>query len=152
MARAHLSKTTVEAVPIGDRDAYLWDDELTGFGVKITPTGRRIYLIQYRLGGRKGRTRRITRGPHGPLTVHQARMQAKQLLGEVHAGRDPAAERDQSKRTETVGRALDRFLTDHVDAKLKPYTAREYRRIFRLHLPQELGRLCHSCLLLCGYY
>jgi hypothetical protein len=122
-ASAHLNKTTVDAIHVGERDIYLWDDELAWFGLKITPTGRRVYLIQYRIGGRKGRTRRITFGTHGVLTPHQARQEAKRLLGEVQVGRDPAAPRDRLKRTLTLARAFDRFLTEHVEPKLAPGTA-----------------------------
>ena len=49
-------------------DSYLWDDELAGFGLRVTPAGRKVYLVQYQLGGRKGRTRRVTIGQHGNVT------------------------------------------------------------------------------------
>ena len=65
------------------KTAYLWDDELPGFGLKITPAGRKVYLVQYRLGGRKGRTRRFTIGQHGELTPTAARNEAKRLLGKL---------------------------------------------------------------------
>jgi integrase len=142
MARGRVTKEAVEAIQPGECDAYLWDDALAGFGFKVTPAGRRVYLIQYRLGGRKGRTRRVTLGVHGIITPYQARVQAKQLLGEVHAGRDPAASRDHRKQTETVERALERFFAGHIAIKLKASTAREYRRLVRLHLPPAWrGRL-----------
>jgi hypothetical protein len=81
----------VDALRPGEKDSYLWDggygDALPGFGVKVTPAGRKVYLIQYRLGGRKGRTRRVTIGTHGTTTAEKARARAKVLLGEM-AGRD----------------------------------------------------------------
>src|SRR5262249_61398454 len=86
-----ISKRTVDAVKAAARDTYLWDRELKGFGLKVTPAARKVYLVQYRLGGRKGRTRRGTIGVHGTLTADEARTRAKQLLGEVAAGRGPAA-------------------------------------------------------------
>ena len=52
MATARISKRSVDAAGPGRRDSYLWDDDLSGFGVKITPAGSKTYLIQYRLGGR----------------------------------------------------------------------------------------------------
>ena len=70
---------------------------LAAIGLKVTPAGRKVYLVQYRLGGRKGRTRRVTIGRHGELTPTAARAEAKRLLGEIAAGRDPAAERDKAK-------------------------------------------------------
>ena len=138
MASGRITKEAVEAIRKGSEDAYLWDEKLKGYGVKVTPGGKRVYLIQYRLGGRKGRTRRVTIGVHGTKTEHEARKEAKRLLGEVQSGSDPAAQRDKLRDAETFGHALDRFLVSHSDAKLKSSTSREYRRIMGLHVPQKL--------------
>jgi len=138
MPTARISKRTVDATTPQDRDTYLWDSELKGFGVKVTPPGHKVYLVQYRLGGRKGRTRRVTIGRHGTLTAEQARTVAKHLLGEVSAGRDPAESRDRMQSGAALGTVLEDFLDKHVDAKLKPSSAREYRRITILYVPQSL--------------
>src|SRR6516165_1537633 len=97
MAVANITKRAVDAAKTRSVDSYLWDRELHGFGLKATPAGSKVYLVQYQLGGRKGRTRRITIGRHGELTHTFARAEAKRLLGEIAAGRDPAAERDKTK-------------------------------------------------------
>ena len=34
-----ISKRTVEALPIGRREAIFWDHELSGFGVRVYPSG-----------------------------------------------------------------------------------------------------------------
>jgi hypothetical protein len=81
----------------GERDQYIWDFELPGFGVKVTPAGSRVYLVQYRMGGRKGRTRRITIGRHGAITAEAAREAATRIKDTLNSGRDPAA--DFGKRT-----------------------------------------------------
>jgi integrase len=112
----------------------LWDQELKGFGLKVTPAGRKVYLVQYRLGGRKGRTRRVTIGAHGVLTADVARTRAKQLLGEVAAGRDPAATLDEVRGSKRAGELLTKFLLDHAKAKLKASTATEYQRLTRLYI------------------
>ncbi len=144
MATGKVSKRSVDALVPGTKDSYLWDgghkDALAGFGVKITPTGRRVYLIQYRLGGRSGRTRRLTVGQHGKTTAEKARIQAKIWLGDAAAGRDPATERDQAKAARSLGSVLDQFLEEHVDAKLRGSTSREYRRIVKLYVGQTLRR------------
>ncbi len=80
-----ISKRSVDAAKPKAKDTYLWDDELAGFGLKVTPTGRKVYLVQYRVGGRKARTRRVTIGPHGSVTPDAARVEAKRLLGQVAA-------------------------------------------------------------------
>ena len=138
MATLRITKRAVHAARPKATDGYLWDAELAGFGLKVTPTGAKTYLIQYRLGGRKGRTRRVTVGKHGVLTPDQARAQAKKLLGEVAAGHDPADARDRAKGSLTLAAAMKEFLEQHVDAKLKASTAAEYHRLIRLYLPKHL--------------
>ena len=140
MATARISKRTVDAVRPASKDTYLWDDELAGFGLKVTPAGRKVYLVQYRLGGRKGRTRRVTIGQHGELTPTSARTEVKRLLGQIAIGRDPASDRDRAKADKNLTAVLEQFMAEHVKAKRKASTAREYQRIAQLYLVPRLGR------------
>lgn len=140
MAKARISKRTVDAVEAGTADVYLWDDELAGFGLKVTPAGRKVYLVQYRPGGRTARTRRVTLGQHGVLTPEEARVAARRLLGKVASGNDPAADRRAKAEAPTLGGLLDQFLDEHVAAKLKASTAGEYRRLARLYVTASLRR------------
>jgi integrase len=140
MPTGHISKRSVDATKTEGRDCYLWDDELSGFGLKVTPAGRKVYLVQYRLGGRKGRVRRVTIGVHGRITPDQARIEAKRLLGLVASGDDPAEMKQKKKDQPTLGQLFDIFLSEHVDAKLKGSTATEYHRLYKLYIPQTLRR------------
>jgi integrase len=101
MATVKLTKTVVDAVAPAERDIYLWDTALPRFGLRVTPMGARIYLIQYRAKGPPGqpaKTRRITIGQHGqPWTVDKARDEAKRLLAAVDLGRDPFAVREDER-------------------------------------------------------
>ena len=85
--KGKISKQSVENLSCERKDHFLWDTELPMFGCKITPKGRRVYLLQYRINGR---LRRYTIGTHGILTVREARHIARNLLHEVILGRDPA--------------------------------------------------------------
>ena len=85
--KGKISKQSVENLSCESKDHFLWDTELPMFGCKITPKGRRVYLLQYRI---KGRLRRYTIGTHGILTAREAREIARNLLHEVILGRDPA--------------------------------------------------------------
>ena len=85
--KGKISKHSVENLSCERKDRFLWDTELPMFGCKITPKGRRVYLLQYRI---KGRLRRYTIGTHGILTAKEARHIARNLLHEVVLGRDPA--------------------------------------------------------------
>jgi integrase len=85
--RAKITKRAVDSVQPGDRDQFLWDTDVTGFGVKVTPAGKRVYMLQTRVCGR---LRRLTIGKHGaPWTPDAARAEAVRLLGQVAAGIDP---------------------------------------------------------------
>lgn len=104
MATGQINKRAVDALATGKGDAFLWDTELKGFGVKVTPNGVKTYLYQYRMGGRDTRTERYTIGRHGPLTPDKARTLAKDLAFMVHQGRSPVQEaRDRKRLTSTMG-------------------------------------------------
>jgi hypothetical protein len=78
-------------------DAFLWDDELTGFCCKATPAGKRAFFVQYLPRGSGQNIKRVHIGYYGKLTVKQARDKAKQLLGEANAGGDPQAAKKAAK-------------------------------------------------------
>jgi integrase len=140
LAKGPITKRSVDAAKPRSADSYLWDDELVGFGLKVTPAGRKVYLVQYQLGGRKGRTRRVTIGQHGNITPSFARNEAKRLLGEIAAGRDPADERDKTKADKSLAVVLEQFMAQHVRPKLRASTASEYQRTATLHILPRLGR------------
>jgi len=134
---ARLTKRTVEAAEVRSAEYMLWDGELPGFGVRIMPSGRRSYLVQYRTGRR---SRRVTVGPHGVLTPDQARGMAIDALAEVRSGRDPAGEKKERRSALTVQELANRFDAEHIQVHLKESTAREYRRNLRRFILPVLGR------------
>jgi integrase len=135
-----ITKRAVDAVRASGQDQFLWDRDLKGFGLKVTPTGKQVYLLQYRIGGRGAPTRRITLGRHGALTPDQARKKAAQLAGTIANGSDPAALRATEKAALTVAALAERFLNEHVATKTKPRTATEYRRLVENVIVPALGR------------
>jgi integrase len=135
-----ITKRTVDAVNPGDADQFLWDSELKGFGLKVTPTGNKVYVLQYRKGGRGTPTKRVTIGRHGALTPEQARKEAARLSGGIASGSDPAALRRAEKTAPTVAALAARFLAEHVATKSKPRTAAEYRRLIDNIILPTVGR------------
>jgi integrase len=133
-----LSKRQIDTAIATERDSYLWDGDLKGFGLKVTPTGKKVFIVQYRVGGRQGRTRRITIGTYGPVTADQARGEARKLLGQVASGSDPAEPNDQRRSDSKIDVLLDRFVDEHILANLKPRTAEEYQRTIKLHIKPKL--------------
>ena len=74
-------KTNVDALFATSGQAFLWDEDLRGFGVKASATGAKSYLVQYRIGGRGAKVKRYTVGRHGsPWTPDTARTEAKRLI------------------------------------------------------------------------
>lgn len=131
-----LTKRSVDAIKPAAADLFLWDDELPGFGLRVWPSGRKVYVAQYRLGGRGSRTRRLTIGTHGVLTPEQAREEARQALAAVARGEDPSAATLEA--AEALSAVVPYYLA-HVEAKRKPTTATEYRRIFAEYVQPKLG-------------
>lgn len=118
MASGNVTKSSVDALQPGERDAFLWDKKLSGFGVKITPKGNRVYLYQYRLGGRGSKVRRYTIGKHGAITADAARKEAQRLSLLVAQGEDPQGDKVQRQRL-NVELAFPAFLDHFVDHCLK---------------------------------
>src|SRR5260370_32356534 len=59
MSNAKLTKRTVEALAARAKDYITFNTELAGFGVRVMPSGKRFFLVQYR---RRGRARRVMIG------------------------------------------------------------------------------------------
>ena len=93
MAGISITKRTVDAAKPAAKDHFLWDNDISGFGLKVTPAGGKIYVYQYRIArpGEAARTpaKRYTIGKHGNLTPDEARKRAKELAALVERGVDP---------------------------------------------------------------
>ena len=140
--RAKLTKRTVEAVKVKAADVFLWDTDLKGFGLKVTPKDRRVFVAQYWAPNLQRVRRRVTLGTFGILTVDQARVAAQRLLGRVANGEDPAADASAGRRDAkeaTVSLICAEYL-DETHAKMKPRTAKEYARIFKVYVVPTIGK------------
>jgi len=133
-----ITKRLVEAAKPQDKDYIICDDDLAGFALRILPSGRRSYIVQYRIGNRY---RRMSLGAHGVLTPEKARRMAFKVLAAVKDGEDPAGERSRARKACTVNELAERFDQEHISVRLKPGTATEYRRNLRRFILPALGRL-----------
>jgi hypothetical protein len=104
-----LTKRYLDTIEPKDADYFLWDDELSGFGLRVFASGKRSYLIQYRAAGR---TRRFTIGSDGIWAPEEARREARSLLGRVAKGENPAEERVIDRNAITVKELCERYLAD----------------------------------------
>lgn len=140
MSTGRISKRSVDAhkcQPGKDR-TILWDEDLAGFGVVAFPSGRTVYIAQFR---KDGRSRRVHIGKHGRLTPDEARGEAKKLLGGVEQGIDVAEQRRAAREVPTFGTVADRFLKEHVARKRKARTLASYELLNRKHLKPAIGCL-----------
>jgi integrase len=115
---------------------FLWDDALAGFGVAAFPSGKKVYVAQFR---QNGRSRRMSLGEHGRLTPKEARSAAKKVLGAVEHGKDPLGDRIAARAVRTFKDVADEFMRLHVQAKRKARTADEYERQLRLYILPAMG-------------
>ena len=116
-----ITKSSVDAAQPGAKDRLLWDDRLPGFGCKVTPKGSKVFVYQYRLGGRGSPVRRYTIGKFGPITVEQARREAEKLALKVAQGADP-----QRVKVETARIAIDLAFSAYVDRFHAAYLTKEW--------------------------
>lgn len=135
--KAKVTKRAVDTARSNKRDTFIWDTELAGFGIKVTPAGNRIYVIQYRI---HGRLRRYTIGKHGsPWTPAKARTEASRLRGLIAAGIDPAEEKAAARADPTIAELCELYVTEGCATKKPSTLLRDRSRIDR-HIKPLLGR------------
>ena len=135
MPRIRLTKSAIDSLPTPESDLVYWDAGCPGFGVKVTPKGRKVFIVLYRTGGADSKLRKYTIGPYGRVTLHQARVAAQRVFAAKLEGHDPAADKREAKR---------RVVADRVEDLLETYIAqrlsqnRSGSKIARL-LRREIG-------------
>jgi len=142
MASGKITKRSVDAAHPIAKDFFLWDDELSGFGVKVTPGGVKTFVYQYRLGGRGSKTKRWTIGKLGsPWTPTTARTEAERLGRLVDQGVDPIEERQRRER-EAATLGFTAYVETFAEGYLEPEWGdswRQAKRQLEMHAVPILG-------------
>jgi integrase len=100
---------TVRPTP-GKRVEYN-DAEVRGLALRVTPAGEKSWTIRYRLlTGKTQQQKRLTLGTTDALTLAQARERARDELYAVSKGADPAAEKQDARKAETIGDLADLYI------------------------------------------
>ena len=133
-----LTKRIVDAAEIRSAEYFIWDEDIPGLGLRVLPSGRKGYVVQYRAGRR---SRRMSLGASTVLTCEQVRNKAITIIATAKNGEDPAAERDAGRKAITVKELADRFDKEHISIRVKASTAKEYRRNLERFILPALGRL-----------
>lgn len=132
-----LTKRVVDALEPQQKDYVVWDDELKGFGVRVKPSGRKSFVIQYYNAQR--RSRRMTIGLFGRLTPEEARKAARLALSDADRGRDPLEEKNTEKDLVTISVLADRYMAEHAEVKKKQSSINRDRRLLDRFVRPVLG-------------
>lgn len=129
-----LTKRAIDSIQPTSKDLFVWDTDLSGFGMKITKLGTRVFILQYRVTGFG--VRRYTIGSYGTWTLELARKEAIRILGLVSTGQDPAEVKQQGKDSITFKVFAARYLKEYAEPFKKPSSAEQDRRnLEKLILP-----------------
>lgn len=132
-----ITKKSVDAAKPKDNEYFIWDDDLAGFGLRVFPSGKKSYVVQYR---QHRRTRRIAIGAHGVFTPDEARKEAKGVLGEVARGGDPAEVKARARADMSVADLCDKYIAEGCGHKKASTIETDKGRIER-HVKPLLGTL-----------
>jgi integrase len=143
MARVRLTKRLVDDFsPPEAGQAFLWDAEIPGFGVRVTKQGGKAWIVQCRVRG--GKQRRIVIGRCNKLALDRARIEARKIIGAAELGRDPAQERKEAREEKpdtdpTFADFADRWLDEVVAKRNRAGTEKHRRLLIKNHIKPHLG-------------
>ena len=129
-----LSKRVVDRLSVNGKDAIFWDRDLAGFGVRVYPSGKKVFVVQTRAFGR---SKRVTLGSHGKLTAEQARKNAAAVIARIKKGQPPVP--PEPAPVPTVADLAERYQREYVEMHCKPATVSHYRLMLRKHIVPALG-------------
>lgn len=130
--RKMLTNTAVEALRDGDAD--LWDAMVPGLHVRTRATGKAFYLY---FRTKEGVERRPKLGAVGIVTLAQARENAREMLSQVAAGKDPMADRMKARGEPTMNDVWAAAETTIYGNGLA--WDREAKRLYHAHAAPRIG-------------
>jgi len=139
MPHIRLTKSSIDALPTPASDVVYWDAGLPGFGMKVTPKGRKVFIVLYRTGGAGSKLRKYTIGPYGRVTLHQARIAAQKVFAAKLEGRDLAAEKRDARRRAVTDRVEDLLETFIAQRLSQNRSAAEIARLLRREVGKAWG-------------
>jgi len=143
-----LTEAAVAALPIDGRDTITHDTLLPGFGVRVTPSGSKIYVARARCAGRPVR---VALGRFPETSASDARKEARAVLDDLRAGKSPMLGKAERAKARAIGAATvadlgEKWIDEHVEPKRKPKSLREYRRLVAKRINPRFGGTLVSAL------
>lgn len=140
MTRRTLTKTFIDSLGRTGIEYVEWDAVCPGFGVRVSASGSKSYILMYRAGrGRTAQLRKVTIGKLSDITIAEARNLATRIRGDVARGDDPAGDAARKRRELTIKEASDRYVAEHVLVHNKPSWANQVQLLLKVHIIPEFG-------------
>ena len=109
----------------GDRDVFLFDRALPGFGLRIHRSGAKAWIVQTRI---EGKIRRLVIARHVEIELTQARRRARDILARIRAGDNPADDIRKEKTAPTMAMLAEEYLR-----RCDPYWKPSGRKTIRIY-------------------
>ena len=133
-----LTKRHIDALPPREKEYFVWDDQLKGFGVRVYPNGGKRYVAQ---AFRQRKTIRVQIGRYEALPFDKAKARARQAIADIDEGRNPNREKETERLSPTVAQLAKRFLEEYVPHHCKPRTRVEYEHAVNRYILPALGSI-----------
>jgi integrase len=133
-----ITQKLIEGLAAEGNDYIQYDDEVRGFGVRVTRNGVKSFILNYRINGR---VRRATIGRCEEWSVTGARKKAETLRGQINDGIDPLAELEAERGAFTFADLAREYMED-AEGRKRPTSLRNDRAMLAHILQPQLGN-CH---------
>ena len=137
MPRVDLTPRLARESRAGDRETFLFDRSLPGFGLRVHPSGRKVWIVQARI---EGRSRRIVIARHGEMELAEARRRARDMLARIRAGENPAGDIQREKETPTFREFAEEYLR-RSDPLWKPSGRKTVRIYLKARILPTFGKM-----------
>lgn len=112
----------------------LWDEDLSGFGLRIYPSGKKAFVLSYRIHKRK---HMFTLGAYGRFTLDEARKSARIRIGDIEKGEDPLVQKRKILNLGTVEELCERYIEDRKKEGKKTWS--ESKRMIAKDILPSIG-------------
>lgn len=133
-----LTKRYLDSLPLKEKEYFIWDDQIKGFGIRVYPNGGMRYVAQtFRLG----KTTRVQIGKYGTLPFEEAKKRARKIIANIDDGINPNEDKKADRRSPMVQQLGERFLDEYVPSHCKERTQVEYKHALNKYILPAIGSI-----------